>query len=256
MPRGDHAPDANYCAGSARTVPTVSAARDSGSIAPSIICSSSRVSVSFSRSAAASAVERDAVLDEQALRLLERAVGEPGLLGVAHALRLLGEGVVVRAHRARRGHLGHAVLEHHRARDLGHLLEVVRGAVRDPAEDDLLGGAARERDLHHVEELLLRVQVALLHRQVVRVAERLAAGDDRHLLDRQQVAHQVRHQRVAGLVVGEDALLLLGHDAPLLQAGEHALHRRPRTAPCRSCSARGGRRRWPPRCRCWRGRRR
>ena len=30
---------------------------------------------------------------------------------------------------------------------------------------------------------------------------------------------------VAGLVVGEDALLLLGDDAPLLEAGDDALHR-------------------------------
>ena len=42
----------------------------------------------------------------------------------------------------------------------------------------------------------------------------------------QRVAHQVRHQRVAGLVVGEDALLLLADDAALLEAGDDALHRR------------------------------
>ena len=108
---------------------------------------------------------------------------------------------------------------------LGHLLEVVRGAVRHPAEDELLGRAAGEHDLHHVDQLLLRVEVALLHGQVVRVPERVAAGDDRHLLDRQHVAHQVGHQRVTGLVVGEDPLLLLGDDPPLLEAGDHPLHR-------------------------------
>ena len=68
------------------------------------------------------------------------------------------------------------------------LLEVVRGAVRDAAEDDLLGGAPGEVHLHHVDELLLRVQVPVLAREVERVAERLAARDDRHLLDRQHVA--------------------------------------------------------------------
>ena len=36
----------------------------------------------------------------------------------------------------------------------------------------------------------------------------------------------MRHNGVAGLVVGEDALLLLRHDAPLLQAGDDAFHRR------------------------------
>src|SRR5207302_9867032 len=48
----------------------------------------------------------------------------------------------------------HAVLEHHRAGQLGRLLEVVRGTVRDAAEDDLLGGAAGKEDGHHVDELL------------------------------------------------------------------------------------------------------
>ncbi len=111
------------------------------------------------------------------------------------------------------------------AGDLRHLLEVAGGAVRDPAEDDLLGGPAGERDLHHVEQLLLRVEVAILDGKVVGEAESVAAPDDRHLLDRHHVAHQVGEERVAALVVGEDPLLLLGHDATLLEAGQHALHR-------------------------------
>ena len=118
---------------------------------------------------------------------------------------------------------GHAVLEDHRARQLGHLLEIVGGAVRDAAEDDLLGGAAGERDLHPVDELLARVEVALLLGQVVRVAERVPARNDRRLVHREAVAHEVRHQRVAALVVGEDPLLLLGHDLSLLEAGDDAL---------------------------------
>src|ERR1044071_8921679 len=48
------------------------------------------------------AVECDAVLREKTLRLGVRSVRDASLLGVAQALRLLGEGVVVRAHRARR----------------------------------------------------------------------------------------------------------------------------------------------------------
>ena len=38
-------------------------------------------------------------------------------------------------------------------------------------------------------------------------------------------AHQVRHQRVPGLVEGEDALLLVGHDAALLEAPDDTVHR-------------------------------
>ena len=37
--------------------------------------------------------------------------------------------------------------------------------------------------------------------------------------------HQVRHERVAALVVGEDPLLLVGDHAALLEAGDHAVHR-------------------------------
>ena len=68
----------------------------------------------------------------------------------------------------------------------GDPLEVVGGAVRDAAEDDLLGRPAGEEDHHQVDELLARVQVAVLARHVERVAERLAAGDDRRLLCREQ----------------------------------------------------------------------
>ena len=115
-------------------------------------------------------------------------------------------------------------------------LEVVRGAVRDPAEDDLLGGPAGEEDHHQVDELLARVQVAVLGRHVERVAERLPARDDRRLLRREEVADEVGHDRVPGLVVGEDPLLLLGDDAALLEPGDDALHGAPRS-PRSGCTA-------------------
>jgi hypothetical protein len=69
------------------------------------------------------------------------------------------------------------------------------------------------------------VQVSLLGREVERVAERLPAGNDRHLVHRQQIAGQVRQHGVACLVVGEDPPLLLAHDLPLLKTGDNALHR-------------------------------
>jgi len=77
----------------------------------------------------------------------------------------------------------------------------------------LLRGPAGEEDLHHVDQLFLRVQVTVLLRQVERVAERLSARDDRHLVHRHGIAHQVRHDRVPGLMVGQDPLLLLADDA-------------------------------------------
>jgi hypothetical protein len=63
-------------------------------------------------------------------------------------------------------------------------LEVVRRAVRHAAEHDLLGGTAAEVDLHQVDELFLRVQVTVLGGKIERVAESLAARNDRYLLHR------------------------------------------------------------------------
>ena len=163
------------------------------------------------------------MLREQPHSLLVRVVGQRRLLRVAEPLGLLRQRVVVCAHRPRRDRFAHAPLEHHRARDLRHLLEVAGGAVRDAAEDELLGGTAGERDDHPVEELLLRLEVALLLGQVEDVAERRPARDDRRLL--RLVADEVAHQRVTALVVGEDPLLLLGHDAALLEAGDDPFHR-------------------------------
>ena len=66
------------------------------------------------------------------------------------------------------------------------------------------------------EELVL-----LRHRD--RVAERLAAADDRDLVDRVGVLEVVADDRVAHLVVGGDQALLLAHDPGLLlRAGDHA----------------------------------
>ena len=164
------------------------------------------------------------MLREEPNGLLEGMIAEACLLLVANALRVLRERVVVGAHRPRGDFVAHAELEHHLAGELGDPFEIVGGPVRDGAEDDLLGGASREKHLHQVEELLLRVQIAVLLRRVQRVAERAPARDDRHLLDGLRAADKMGHERVAGLVVGEDALLLLGDDAALLEARHDPLH--------------------------------
>ena len=54
-----------------------------------------------------------------------------------------------------------------------------------------------EQHLHQVEELLLRVEVAVLLRRVERVAESVAPGDDRDLLHGLRLADEVGHERVA-----------------------------------------------------------
>jgi hypothetical protein len=152
-------------------------------------------------------------------------VAKPRLLLVAQPLRLLGERVVIGAHGPRGDLFSHAVLEHHRAGEISDALEVVGGTVGHGSEDDLFGRAAREHDLHQVDQLLLRLQVAVLLRRVQRVSQGAPARDDRDLLHGLRVADEVGHERVAGLVVGEYALLLIRDDAPLLQSGDNALHR-------------------------------
>ena len=121
------------------------------------------------------------------------------------------------------GEISFPRLEDHRARDVRRPFEIVCGAVRDPAEDHLLGGPPGEQHLQEVEQLLLRVQVAVLLGSVQGVAERAPSRHDRHLLHRLRIAYEVRHERVTGFVIGEDALLLVRHDAALLQAGDHTL---------------------------------
>ena len=152
--------------------------------------------------------------------------------------------------------LAHAVLEHHRARDRGHALEIVGGAGRDAAEHHLLGGASGQQHRDLVDQLLARADVAVLLGQVERVAERVAARHDRDLVERVGVAEQVRDERVAGLVVGDDALLLLGDHAARLQAGEDALERPVEVVRRDDRRGRRGRPASRPRCRCSRGRRR
>ena len=196
------------------------------------------------------------MLAEQAQRLLVGVIGQPRLLAVAHPLRLLGQRVVVGPHRPRGRDIGHAELEDHRAGDLGHLLEVARGTVRDPAEDDLLGGTPGERDLHHVEELLLRVEVAVLDGEVVREAERVAASDDRHLLHRHHVAHQVR-DAAHGRPRGRRGSASPSRSRPGASEGPSArAPSRPRSPPGGCTAGRCGPRRSLPRSRCSRGRRR
>ena len=66
----------------------------------------------------------------------------------------------------------HRPLVDHRARDRRDPLEVVGGAGGDAAEDHLLRRAAAEQDRHLVHQLGPRLEVAVLFREVQRVAER------------------------------------------------------------------------------------
>ena len=109
-----------------------------------------------------------AVLAEDVLRALVRGLDDAADLVVDLArdlVRVVGLGAefapeerlrVVVAEDARPEALAHAVAHDHRLRGRRDLLDVVRRAGRDLAEDDLLGGAAAERHRHRVRELRAR----------------------------------------------------------------------------------------------------
>src|SRR3954468_150907 len=176
-----------------------------------------------------------AVLGEELLGALVRGLDDAADLVVDLARDLIGvvglgrelaaqEGLaVVVAEDARTELLAHAETHDHllgRRRDL---LEVVRRAGGDLAEDDLLGRAAAERHGQVVGELGLGGEELVLLRHRDRVAQGLAAADDRDLVDRIGVLEEVPDDGVAHLVIGGDQALLVAHDPGLLlRAGDHA----------------------------------
>src|SRR5204863_2599206 len=130
--------------------------------------------------------------------------------------------VVVAAEDAGAELLAHTEAHHHLFRGRRHLLEVVRRAGRHLVEDDLLGCATAQRHRKLVHQVLLRRQVAVLAGQRDRVPERLAAADDRDLVDLGLLVEVVADDRVAELVVRGDLPLLLREQTRLLLgAGDH-----------------------------------
>src|SRR4051812_38714827 len=180
-------------------------------------------------------LEAAAMLGEEVLRALVGGLDDAADLVVDLARDLVGvirlgrelaaeeRLTVVVAEHARAEALAHAEAHDHLLRRRGDLLEVVRRAGRDLAEDDLLRRAAAERHRHVVGELRARGEELVLLRHRDRVAERLAAADDRDLVHRVGVLEVVADDRVAHLVIGRDQALLLPHDPGLLlRAGDHA----------------------------------
>jgi hypothetical protein len=79
------------------------------------------------------------------------------------------------------------------------------------AEDELLGGAARERDMDARDERVLVVVETVGVRRGEGHAERASARDDRDLPHRIGVGSQHADERVPRLVVGRPAAVLLAH---------------------------------------------
>src|SRR5688572_479869 len=110
--------------------------------------------------------------------------------------------------------LAHAPLGDHAAGKVGRLHDVARGTGVEVilAVDRLLGATAAERHGDARLAPLLGVAELVPLRQVHGHAQRPAARDDRHLVQRIAARNLEADQRMAGLVVGGGELLLLGHD--------------------------------------------
>ncbi len=153
--------------------------------------------------------------------------------------------------------VAHAPLGDHRAGDVGGALQIVLCACRNLAQCDLFCGSAAEEDGELVPQVGARHQVAILERQLHRVAERTeAALDDRNLVHRIQPGQHRRDDCVTGLVVGDD-LAARARSSRASSRGRRPGDRWPprsracprRPCPCAPPAAR-------PRSRGWRDRRR
>jgi hypothetical protein len=89
------------------------------------------------------------------------------------------------------------------------MADVLVGAGADAAEKALLRGAPGEHHRQPVAQILLGQGVALDLGKLMRAAERVAARDDRHLVERVGVGQVVGDRGVAGLVHGEAVPLVL-----------------------------------------------
>src|SRR6266849_8481566 len=139
-----------------------------------------------------------------------------GLLGVIDLLREVAaeEDLLFPLAEGHRPELvAHAPLADHLARQLRRAFDVVARPGGHAAQRQLLRRAPAEEDGQLAQEVLLRVGVPVVERDLLRQPERHATGDDGHLVHRVGARHELGDQGVAGLVVGRDA--------PLLQADDH-----------------------------------
>ncbi len=176
--------------------------------------------------------EQLALLFEERARLgadgvddaLHLAVDE---LGGGLGVGLVEEGLVLLAREVERkvaDLLAHPVVHHHRVGEVGDAFEVVLRAGGDSAEDDLLGHAPAHRHDHAVHERLGGVEVALLGERLGVAEGGQPARHDGDLDDGVGVLAEPPGDGVAGLVVGDNPLLV-GRDelVLLLQPADDAV---------------------------------
>ena len=113
--------------------------------------------------------------------------------------------------------VAHTEARHQIPRHLRGAFNVVGGAGGHGIAHDLLAGAACQQRADLRQNVLLGHEELLLLRQMQRVAQRaLRMGYDGDLAHRLGVLLLGRHQRMTHLVVGDNALFLLGDDGTLL----------------------------------------
>ena len=107
--------------------------------------------------------------------------------------------------------LRHTEARNHRTGDPGGLLNVIGCSCRHGIENDLLCGASGRKLYQLRTQLCLRLQTLLLLRHIQYISQRThGTRNDRDLLHRLGILLKRTHQRVANLMIG--------NDAPLLQA--------------------------------------
>ena len=117
------------------------------------------------------------------------------------------------AHSAELG--AHAVFGDHRTCDLGRLVDVRGRACRRLMEDQLLRCATAHGHHQTSDHLRARHQVFVLLGHGERVTARSSTREDRHLVDRVEIGHRPRGERVTALVVRDNLLLVFADDPAL-----------------------------------------
>ena len=117
----------------------------------------------------------------------------------------------------------HAELADHLAGEVGGALDVVAGTGGHLLEEDLFGAASAHEGGEAGFEIVLGDGVLVFLGEVDRDAESHAAGDDGDLVERVRVLAQRGDEGVTGLVIGGDALLLVGEEHGFALGTHHDL---------------------------------
>src|SRR5574341_965241 len=107
--------------------------------------------------------------------------------------------------------VAHAPPRHHAAREVRGALEVVGGPGRHLAHEYLFRDAAAEEHRDVLQDHLAIQAVAVLFRELHGDAQRPAPRDDRYLVHRVGLGHELRDDRVPRLVIRRVLALVLGH---------------------------------------------